>query len=178
MRRQSGEYFIEFPQSPRYRALRYTAWGDDGNVIGEFTAADVIGWHIEMEGSTKCRDLFSASATKFKQWLRESFRNLLTESEEEIEALIAAITPHSFRAGLATDMEADDVPRDRIMKYGRWHSKRAMEQYIRGSLAHRLHDFSFFKLKTKKGKVCRASKRAVVVGQQTDSSDGYDDNSE
>ena len=79
---------------------------------------------------------------EFQDWLRTSFRQLLGGKSPEIDALIAAITPHSFRAGLAGDMWREGINWRVIIKFGRWHDKRAMEQYARDALVQRLQTIS------------------------------------
>ena len=54
--------------------------------------------------------------------------------KREIDALVKSITPHSFRAGMAGNLERDDVSRETIKKLDRWASKEAMEQYMRDGL--------------------------------------------
>ena len=83
---------------------------------------------------------------EFQAWLRLSFKTLLQGPRAEVQALVNAITPHSFRAGLASDLEREGVPRRVIMKRGRWNSAKAMEQYARDGLAQRLRSCSFNKI--------------------------------
>ena len=111
--------------------------------------------------------------------MRSSFKALLAEDDEEVAALVEAMTPHSFRAGMAGDLERENVSRNCIKKVGRWTSDRAMEQYIRSGLAQRLQRIAFHRIncsqhriKNRKGSVMR------VVVERQDSSEGYDSSSE
>ena len=88
------------------------------------------------------------------------------------------MTPHLFRAGMATDLEVANVPRARIKKIGRWHSDRAMEQYIRSGLAKRLRQLSFYFVLDDGDNVGRRDTKAAIVSHYvgvSDSSEGYDD---
>ena len=75
--------------------------------------------------------------------MRWSFRSLLTVAPSEREALVEAMTPHGWRAGIAGDLHREGLRPVRIMKVGRWSSKRAMTQYVRDGLAQRLESPSF-----------------------------------
>ena len=144
MKRRTGSYTIKFAMRPKYSAMRYAAYGAKGEVLRTFTAARVLRWHIGQVGSHSAKKLFAPrfdeepSSRKFKAWLRSSFKALLTGDPRMIEGLVEAITPHSFIAGLASDLEREDVPRSTTKKLGRWASARAMEQYMRDGLAQRL----------------------------------------
>ena len=75
---------------------------------------------------------------------------LLKGNKTEIEAMVRAITPHSFRAGMAGDLEREDVPRQTVKKMGRWQSDRAMELYMRDGLAQRLRKIQFWRIEWKR----------------------------
>ena len=113
-------------------------------MVGSFTAADVLGWRVKQVGSARASRLFSppgADAPRrsdLQCFMRWSFRSLLTMDRGELEALVEAMTPHGWRAGVAGDMHREGVRPKLIMRTGRWRSKRAMEQYVRDGLAQRL----------------------------------------
>ena len=111
----------------------------------------------------------------FKQWLRESFKALLVGKQSEINAMAQAITPHSFRAGMASDLERSDVPRLIIKKLGRWASMRAMEQYMRDGLAQRLRKIQYRTIAANRNKVKRIIVKTTTVKTELDESEGYDD---
>ena len=106
-------------------------------------------------------------------------------------ALLLAMTPHSWRAGLASDLARANVRPGVICKAGRWSSKRAMQQYIRDSLAQRLSSYAYNPIVRRTvGKARpRASRGAAHSSdgydssgdqedsgrERQDSSDGYDD---
>ena len=183
MKKEAGEYSIVFPQLPEFDAMVYHAYEQSGDAGKTFTAADVLSWHIKRMRSKCAKDVFDPeggdafSSTKFKSWLRQSFRALLPGDSQEVEALVNAITPHSFRAGLASDLESSNVPRPRIMKAGRWHSERALLQYIRDRLAQRLQRLRFYAIKRVRGVIRRQSTKVQAFQWQCDSSEGYDDDS-
>ena len=176
---------IKFPMEPRFRAMEYEAYGSKGETLHTFTAAKVLQWHTANVGSKRGRDLFAPSFGKepsssdFKKWLRESFRMLLVGDKQEIEALVQAITPHSFRAGMAGDLERDDIPRPTIKKVGRWKSNEAMEQYMRDGLAQRLKKIRYWRIACVRGRVKRLSTRSCKMKiEEENSSEGYDDSEE
>ena len=182
MRRRVDTYAIDFPAYPRFEAMKYAIYASDGSVEHTFTAAQVLRWHMHEERSVKARDVFAPENTTagcFQKWLRSSFRALLAEDEGEVAALVEAMTPHSFRAGMAGDLERENVSRSRIKKVGRWMSDRAMEQYIRGGLAQRLQRIAFHRINCSQHKIKnrRGSAKRVVVKRQ-DSSEGYDSSSD
>ena len=184
MKRQVGHYTVKFPKLPRYEAMVYHSYGRAGEVISIFTAADVLRWHVQAVGSSEGRNIFAPTPGRipkpkmFTQWLRESFRVLLVGKQSEIDALVRTITPHSFRAGMATDLERSDVHRSIIMKLGRWASARAMEQYIRDGLAQRLSNLRYHSIARSKQKVKRTSAKVTSVKTRLDESEGYEDSPE
>ena len=182
MKRRTGFYTIKFAMKPKYSAMRYAAYGAEGEVLRTFTAARVLRWHIAQVGSHCAKKLFAPvsdeipSSRKFKAWLRLSFRTLLTGEPRMVEGLVGAITPHSFRAGLASDLEREDVPRSTTKKLGRWSSARAMEQYMRDGLAQRLRKIRYYSIVCRGGVIKRRSSNTQKVSSKvTDESEGYDE---
>ena len=146
--KRGGSFTLPFEASPRFKCMVYPAFDSDGNKVGTFTAADVLEWRTSITRASTGRRLFSAPGggakrEEFQRFLHTSFRRLLVGSTEEISALVAAITPHSFRAGMASDLQRCGVPVKVIMKLGRWESERAMRQYVRDGLAQRLSSARF-----------------------------------
>lgn len=181
MRRPVGQYTIKFPQDPRYRAMQYSAYNVDGKLTHNFTAESVLRWHVEMTGSTSVNKLFAPvfgeepSSKHFKKWLRASFAALLMGTKGEIARLSQAITPHSFRAGMASDLEREDIPRPTIKKLGRWHSTRAMEQYMRDGLAQKLSSTRYRRIASMGGRVKKILTHSVKIIDDYDNSEGYDE---
>ena len=103
---------------------------------------------------------------------------LLKGTATEVKAMVEAITPHSFRAGMASDLEREDVPRMVIKKMGRWNSARAMEQYMRDGLAQRLSKIEFWNIASKRGRIRRILKKSSARYKIADASEGYDDSAE
>ena len=185
MRREVGKYSVKFPMEPKFKAMEYEAYGKKGETLHTFTAAKVLKWHMTKVGSRRGKELFAPvfgempSSEDFKAWLRDSFRTLLVGNKQEIEALVKSITPHSFRAGMAGDLEREDVPRETIKKIGRWSSKDAMEQYMRDGLAQRLQNLKYWQITSIGGRVRRLSTRSRTAKlAKEDSSEGYDDSEE
>ena len=104
---------------------------------------------METTSSARARHLFATKGEsrpcrdEFQRFIRMSFRRLLVGASDEIDGLVEAMTPHSFRAGLASDLHRHGVPVKAIMKLGRWESERAMSQYVRDGLAQRLPSARF-----------------------------------
>ena len=163
--------------------MRYDAYNQDGSVSHTFTAATILKWHVEITKSTHGADIFSPdgneelSSADFKEWLRSSFATLLTCSKEEVAAFVAAITPHSFRAGMAGDLEREGVARLVIKKIGRWSADQAMEQYVRDGLAQYLETSRFWPILYQHNRVRRRI-RSTTTAKDPDSSEGYDDGSD
>ena len=147
--KRGGAFTVPFPLNPQFSSMKYHGYSKYGHETNEFTAALILQWHIARR-QTSSGNLFAPfganskpSRRAFQVWLRESFRRLLTGNVKEISALIAAISPHSFRAGMAGDLERERVPRLHIKKVGRWTSDSAMEQYARDGLAQRIQKLTF-----------------------------------
>ena len=157
----------------------YAAYTSEGRVRHTFTAANVLRWHMRTVGSRAGRDVLEPvsdkvlSSAEFQAWLRSSFRALLVEDAREVAAVVAAITPHSFRAGLAGDMEHENVPRQRMKRAGRWDSDRAMEDYLRPRMAQRLRRLQYRAIRSDRHGATARANAAVKDGPQ-DSSEGYD----
>ena len=164
--------------------MQYRAYNVDGTSTHYFTAEAVLRWHVAMTGSTQVNKLFTPvfgeepSSRDFKKWLRASFGALLVGTKTEVARLIQAITPHSFRAGMAGDLEREDIPRSTIKKLGRWHSERAMEQYMRDGLAQKLSSTQYRQIMSMGERVKVISTKVVQVIADNDDSEGYDESEE
>ena len=183
MKQPTGEYAVKFPVVPKFSAMVYDAYDANGSVVKTFTAARVLKWQTRITGSRKGKYVFEPeegkepSAKRFKEWLRASFSSLLGGNKSEVAALAKAITPHSFRAGMASDLERSNVPRATIQKHGRWSSVRAMEQYMRDGLAQKIGKVQFWHIQCRRRKVTRRRMELTRVEAVTDDSEGYDDDS-
>ena len=147
--KRGGAFTVPFPSKPNMPAMVYPVFDKHGHKIGSFTAADVLSWRSSAVRSTHGRRLFGSRGggapirSVFQRFLRESFKRLLPGPDDEVNALVSAITPHSFRSGMASDLHRMAVPVKTIMKVGRWESERAMAQYIRDGLGQRLTSTKF-----------------------------------
>ena len=150
--KRKGSYTIPFPAEPKYDSLKYNWYDETGKTQGEFTAATILHWHQKLSQETGDSRMFSPvgartpTQAEFQAWLRTSLRAMLKGDAAEIEALVNAVTPHSFRAGLAGDLIREGIPRRVIMKHGRWTSAKAMEQYTRDALAQRLYSYEYTRI--------------------------------
>ena len=175
---------MPFPSEPSMPAMSYPVFDEHGKEVGSFTAADVLSWRASAVGSSRGRRLFGSRGCGapirgiFQSFLRESFKRLLKGPVDEVSALVSAITPHSFRAGMASDLHRMGVPVKAIMKIGRWESERAMAQYIRDGLAQRLTSAKFSSLRGSAARIaawierkCAARhKRAIALDSSSSSS--------
>ena len=174
--KRGGAFTIPFPLKPQFSSMKYHGYSKYGHETIEFTAALILQWHIARR-QTSAGNLFAPFGTNskpsrraFQVWLRESFRRLLIGDVKEIAALIAAISPHSFRAGMAGDLERERVPRLHIKKVGRWTSDSAMEQYARDGLAQRIQKLTFKTISSLQHEVHTLAK-AAHTRRNADSSD-------
>ena len=168
---------MPFPAKPQLSPMVYPAFNEQGKRIGSFTAADVLRWQIDIEGSNKRRHIWAPMGDKkptrieLQTFIRESFRQLLKTNDKELEALVGSMTPHSFRAGMAGDLDRAGYPISVNMRIGRWESERAAKLYIRDGLAQRIQQIRFRRIKAKTRR--NANKRKAKVCKRTSSSEGY-----
>ena len=174
--KRGGAFTVPFPLSPGFKAMQYQGYSHSGKLTDKFTAGLVLQWHIARR-ETSAGNLFAPfgksskpSRRAFQVWIRESFSRLLMGPPKEIAALVAAISPHSFRAGMAGDLERERVPRLHIKKVGRWTADSAMEQYARDGLAQRLQRLTFQKIVTMQSEI-HSLARAVHPRRTARSSD-------
>ena len=152
--KRGGPYTISFPSKPKFSSMIYPRFSTDGRQIDTFTAADVLGWRAKQVGSMKARRLFSSKGagepvrSDFQKFIRQTFKSLLVGNRKEIAKLVQEMTPHSFRAGMASDMHRAGVPVKTIMKQGRWESERAMSQYIRDGLGQQIRSAEYRRIPT------------------------------
>ena len=175
--KHGGPFSIKFPAKPQLEPMVYPAFNAQGKKIGSFTAADVLRWQIDIEGSNKCKHIWAPTGAKrptrssLQAFIRKSFQQLLMTDDKELKALVQSMTPHSFRAGMAGDLDRAGYPLTVNMKIGRWESERAAKLYIRDGLTQRIQQIRFRRIKAKTKKPKR--KRAKVC-KVTSSSEGYD----
>jgi hypothetical protein len=176
--KHGGPFTVPFPGKPKLEPMIYPAFDEKGNKIDSFTAADVLRWQIDIEGSNMCKHIWAPTGRKrptraaLQQFIRDSFAALLTANKDEVDALVKAMTPHSWRAGMAGDLDRAGHPITVNMRVGRWFSERATKLYIRDGLAQWLQEISFKRIRTESVQTTRKS-RATMVRRMTSSSEGY-----
>lgn len=169
--KKGGRFTVPFAIKPEYKAMQYPIFNQEGVEVGSFTAANVIAWRTEVVGTSRVKRLFATRESdrpcrdEFQEFLRVSFRRLLVGDQEELDALVSAITPHSFRAGMASDLHRSGVPVKAIMKLGRWESERAMSQYVRDGLAQRLTSAKFASVRKSAAEVARLVSKQSQKGR-------------
>ena len=142
-----GTLTIPIHKKPPFSSLQYNFYSVIGEVTGQFTAAYALQWFVKTKKDDE--ELFTpvgrdhaTTRDEFQRWIRQSFRKILTGHVDKaaLESIVGVMTLHSWRAGLASDMEREGVKVKRrvIMKYDRWFDERVMEQYARDGLAQRL----------------------------------------
>ena len=85
-------------------------------MLATLTAAQVLQWHVralERAGETLlfrpvkgCRP----TRTGRRRWLQRVLWAALPLGEHAARKMVAHVTPHAFRAGLAGDLHGSDVP--------------------------------------------------------------------
>mgnify|MGYP003334202887 CR=1 FL=1 len=126
---------LSFSENPRWRCLTYSVRALDGSVLARLTAAKVLTWHcraLHRIGETLIfRPTLGARPTRLerRQWLQRVLWQALPLDELSARKLVADVTPHAFRAGLAGDLHNENVSWQSIAMWCRWHSMRAMRMY-------------------------------------------------
>jgi hypothetical protein len=106
-----------------------------GGTIG-LSAATILSWRLD--GLEPSASIFGSARTgagsmsrdRFQAWLRKSFAAALPKMPIALRLLL---TPHSFRAGWASDAWRANMRPVRIKRGGRWHSD-AYKLYVRDGL--------------------------------------------
>ena len=135
--RYSGrrQFCIEFPASPRFAGMWYEVYAPNGDVIDTYAAATLLHWHfarLRRDGETR---VFAPEAGETcsrdqrQVWLREVLLAALPLAERYARASVDAVTPHSFRPGLAGDLHREGVSLQRIGSVCRWNTQRVVRLY-------------------------------------------------
>ena len=135
--RYSGrrQFCIEFPAVPRFECMWYQVKDENGKVLRTLTAAEVLQWHIEQLRDEGERHIFRPTKgvmptrDKRQRWLRRTLWNALPMRERRARTLVAEVTPHSFRAGLAGDLLREGASFQTIGSVCRWKSMYDMRMY-------------------------------------------------
>ena len=136
--RYSGvhRYCLRFPVRPTRRELLYYVRDGDGKTLKVLSAATVLFWHFSMLRSTgeltvvaPVQDGVPPVRSDRQLWLRSVLFAALPVSESAARALVPAVTPHSFRPGMAGDMLRAGASMASIMRWCRWWSERVARMY-------------------------------------------------
>lgn len=135
--RYSGRrsYCLEFARTPRWPCLRYAVCDAAGVHKASLVTAQVMQWHfnqLERDG-----EFFvfapeqgrAGSRARRKAWLQESLLSALHPHDIAVRKRVALVSPHAFRAGLASDLLRAGVAPQTIAIWCRWWSMRAMRMY-------------------------------------------------
>lgn len=128
-------YVLEFAAQPRWDCLRYNVRRKDLSIATTLTAAEILQWHFDMLRAAGERLIFRPALGRRptrqerKRWLQSALLDALPLSDLEARKEVLFVTPHAFRAGIAGDLLAAEVPWDTIAIWCRWHSMRAMRMY-------------------------------------------------
>ena len=128
--RYSGrrQYWIEFEAFPRYECMWYHVRSEDGTIRCTLTAAMIMQWHFKVLREQGERHIFrpakdiGTTRDQRQKWLRRVLWRALPMRERKARTLIADVTPHSFRAGLAGDLLHEGVSLQIIGSVCRWNS--------------------------------------------------------
>ena len=128
-------YVLTFAAAPQWRCLSYDVRARDGSVATTLTAATVTRWHFRMLQEAGESSVFKPLAgrkytrARRRQWLQDLLLAALPLHEHAARKMVADVTPHAFRAGIAGDMHEEQVQWQLIAMWCRWHSMRAMRMY-------------------------------------------------
>ena len=129
------QFCIEFPASPRFAAMWYEVYAANGDVIDTYAAATLLHWHfarLRRDGESRVFAPVRGETCSREQrqaWLREVLLAALPSNERYARASVDAVTPHSFRPGLAGDLHREGVALARIGSICRWNTQRVVRLY-------------------------------------------------
>jgi len=109
-------------------------------------------WHFDLlraAGESKIfQPVVDAEPTRVArtQWLRDTLLAALPLQERAARSMIAYVTPHAFRAGIASDLNDEQVSWQAIAMWCRWHSMRAMRMYASRPALHTTRTSREFRL--------------------------------
>ena len=135
--RYSGRerYCLKFSAFPKEDFLWYELRDPDGTIRDTIAAATLMAWHfdeLQQAGETIVFAPVKGEITSREdrqKWLRESLLLALPHSELQARQLVADVTPHSFRPGLAGDARRAGKRLDEIAIECRWHGIRNARMY-------------------------------------------------
>ena len=128
-------YALRFESFPVESYLWYELRDTDGNVKDIIAAATLMSWHFDIVtqcGETKAFDPVPGTAptrSDRAMWLRDSFLAALPLQEHAARQLVTAISPHSFRPGIAGDMRRAGKRMDQISFELRWRGLKNARMY-------------------------------------------------
>ena len=153
--RYSGrrKYCLSFQTAPRYRSRMYTLRDARGNDVDSVSAATVLAWHFYFLERDDEQTVFAPevdalpSRANRQAWLRAALLAALPTRDARARAMVADVTPHSFRPGLAGDLLREGMLPQAIAVECRWSDIRNVRLYgerlplcaARRSLAFRLN---------------------------------------
>ena len=134
--RHRGAYTIVFKDRPALGPASFEVTDEGGVWVASLTAFMLLDWHIadrrrRADGAGFFHGQRLLVRDEFQLWLQLSFGRILPQLSQ---ALREQLTPHSMRAGRASDLARAHVLMEIIKRQGRWASN-AVEQYIRSGLA-------------------------------------------
>ena len=104
------KYVLVFSRNPRWPCLRYRVYGGDLSVQAQLTAADLLDWHFRMLREENEVFVFrpqkgrQPTRAERREWLVNTLLAALPLDERDARKLVADVTPHAFRSGLAGDL--------------------------------------------------------------------------
>ena len=126
--RYSGRrrYCLLFAAFPEHASQWYDIYSQRGHVIDRVAAATIMHWHFRALRASGERTVFApdadaaASRDARQKWLRVKLLATTPLNEIRAREMIAEVTPHSFRPGLAGNLLAEGVPLKQITVICRW----------------------------------------------------------
>ena len=145
-------YVLTFARAPRWKCLCYDVRATNGSVVTSLTTALVMQWHFRVlreAGESKVFEPVKGqrpSRAARRKWLQETLLAALPMHELAARQMITFVTPHAFRAGIASDLHEEQVPWQAIAMWCRWHSLRAMRMYASRPALHTARTSRQFRL--------------------------------
>ena len=131
---------LRFPSRPHWRCQMYRP--KDRVNVWDITASTLLQWHVAgMHGDDYIFEPVPSvipSRESRQRWMRKALLLVYGShytaaasmaDQDTIERVVARVTPHSFRGGLAVDLRNEKASWEQISVEGRWKSKRAVKIY-------------------------------------------------
>ena len=131
----TSRYCLQFSSFPKWSCLYYDLRAQDGTVVDSVSAATISFWHFEQlrrDGEAQVfMPVLGGTFTRADRtaWLRSALLRAIPFNEDRARTMVAAVTGHSFRPGLAGDLLNDGAALTKIAFICRWQGTRVVRMY-------------------------------------------------